>query len=331
MGSGAGMAGDSAAPDYADPASWIRRPPPDAVQGGMADVFYVHPTTHPGPGFNQALDDPLSEAGLAVMTRQAAAFGPGCRVFAPRYRQASYRGFREPGPDADRAYERAYVDVLAAFRHYLRHDRGDRPLVLAGHSQGALHGARLLREVVEADGLERTLVAAYLVGIGVSEGLFGTLFRRVPPCGRPDQVGCVVSWNSFLQAPDSDPAPFLARTAARDRATLGGRAPGALICINPISFDKALPAVAAAGNPGSLADGPASVPRPGLAGAEDRDGLAWVTPASEAVLAAFPPLAGGNMHMHDIDLFHASLGADVARRVRAHAGTHAETRAKADR
>ena len=40
-----------------------------------------------------------------------------------------------------------------------------RPFILAGHSQGALHALRLLRERVAAKpALRRRLVAAYLVG-----------------------------------------------------------------------------------------------------------------------------------------------------------------------
>ncbi len=311
------MADSSGTPDYADPACWVRLP---AAPFLTADVFYLHPTTYAGPAFNQTLDDPQPDAGSIVITRQAAVFEPICRVFAPRYRQVSLRGFREPGSASARAYERAYADILAAFRSYLRHSGGNRPLVLAGHSQGALHAARLLRDVVEADGLERSLVAAYLIGIGLSEGLFGTRFRRVLPCERPNQTGCVISWNSFLDAPGSDPAPFLARTAARDRELLRGRPPGATICINPISFDKTRPTVAAAGNPGSLNSGDPPVLEPGWAGAEDRDGVAWVTLASEAAQADFPSLPDGNMHMHDIDLFHASLSADVVRRLGVHAG-----------
>lgn len=313
------MADRSPAPDYADPACWERLAAGESPSATSADLFYLHPTTHAGPSLNQTLDDPPTSAHSAVVARQTAAFGRTCRVFAPRYRQVSLRGFREPGPGAAHAYERAYADIQAAFRYYLRHHAGGRVFALAGHSQGALHASRLLRDIVEREGLDCALIAAYLVGIGISEGLFGTVFRRVVPCERPDQTGCVVSWNSFLDAPDSDPASFFGRTAARDSTLLDGNAPGPPICINPISFDKARPVFAASDNPGSLHGSDPPVLESGLAGARDRDGVAWVALAP-AALAAFPPLAGGNLHMHDIDLFHAALGTDIARRARAHAG-----------
>lgn len=313
------MARTTGAPDYANPACWIREPLHATASLRTADVFYLHPTTYAGPAFNQRLDTPQPDAGSTVIARHVAAFDATCRVFVPRYRQVSLRGFREPGPDSARAYECAYADVLAAFRHYLRDRGGGRSFVLAGHSQGALHAARLLRDVVEADGLERSLIAAYLVGIGLSEGLFGTRLRRVLPCDRPDQTGCVVSWNSFLNSADSDPSVFLERTACRDREHTAGWAPGSPICVNPISFDKARPAVDAADNPGSLTSRDPPTLEPGLAGAEDRDGVAWITLTPEAG-TFFPPLPGGNLHMHDLDLFHASLSADVARRIRANAG-----------
>ena len=310
--------------DYADPRNWSVRPggtgiaarflaPADAA--ATVDIFYVHPTTYAGPDWNQPAADEASRdwTDRSAVIRHLDPFADSCRIFAPRYRQASIAAVRQPGADADAAWALAYQDVCAAFAHYLRHDHGGRRFILFGHSQGALHAGRMLAEIIEAQGLDHLLVAAYLPGIGISEGLFGKFYRRVAPCMAPAQTGCVVSWNSFLDA--ADPAAFYARTLQRDRRRLGDSACGAPLCINPLSFDAGRPDVAAAENPGSLVGEVGLLPlaplQPGLAGAYRRDGILRITPPPLELL----PLPGGNMHMHDIALFHAALRQDALRRI----------------
>src|SRR5438874_577844 len=72
-----------------------------------------------------------------------------------------------PQANAQKALDCAYRDVLAAFDRFVR-ESGDRPIILAGHSQGALHLSRLLRERIAGTPLARRIVAAYVVGWPVS-------------------------------------------------------------------------------------------------------------------------------------------------------------------
>ena len=276
----------SSAPDYADPECWFAQP--DHAASTQATVFYVHPTTYSADVWNQdfVCSPGIHDAAAEIVARQTACFASSCRIFAPRYRQASSRAFRERGVGSDAAYALAYADVRAAFLHYLRHRHCGR-LILAGHSQGALHVGRLVAELIEPEGLVSDLIAAYAVGIGFSEALFGNRFRIVVPCERPDQTQCLVSWNTFLVG--GDPSTFLQRTGERDAVYLGDKPPGTPICINPISFD---------------AD------HPDMPGARVQGGLVWVDDAP----ADMPALPGGNMHMHDIALFEPSLGENVRRR-----------------
>ena len=275
------------APDYADPRCWF--PQAELSAASLATVFYVHPTTYPGEPWNQELAQaPVADAATAdILHRQTAPFAASCRIFAPRYRQASSRAFRESGTASDAAYALAYADLRAAFEHYLRHWHRGR-LILLGHSQGALHLGRLLAQEIEPRSLVPDLIAAYLIGIGFSEGLFGRRFHTIVPCERPDQTRCLISWNTFLAG--GDPSLFRKRTCERDAAFLGGAPPGNPICINPVSFDAGFP---------------------DMPGVRVQGGVVWV----EAAPADMPPLPGGNMHMHDIALFADSLGKNANRRM----------------
>jgi pimeloyl-ACP methyl ester carboxylesterase len=279
-----------AEPDYANPQSWFVPPGAGGSGQALADLFYIHPTTLVSDAWNQPGPDPAADAWTwqSAIKPQAGLCAPFTRPFIPRYRQATSRAFREPGSAADKAYDLAYADIKAAFRHYLRHHHDGRPFILFGHSQGALHATRLLAEVIEPETLLPKLVAAYAIGIGISQSLFGPRLRKAEPCARPDQTGCVISWNSF--ATGADPTAFLQKTAARDAAWLGDAPPGLPICINPLTFDADLPD----------ADGVTS-----------RDGALWITAARAGDRE---PLPNGSLHMHDIDLFEAELRHDMARR-----------------
>src|SRR6185369_17329705 len=78
---------------------------------------------------------------------QASVFNAAGKVWAPRYRQAAYGAFLLKSDDAKKALDFAYGDVARAFDRFVS-EAGDRPIILAGHSQGALHLERLLREKI---------------------------------------------------------------------------------------------------------------------------------------------------------------------------------------
>jgi pimeloyl-ACP methyl ester carboxylesterase len=286
----------AAPPDYTNPDAWFAPPgatlQPQAPGPALADLFYIHPTTLLSEDWNQPGPDAAADdvTWRSAILPQASLCAPFTRVFIPRYRQATARAYREPGRLADAAYDLAYADIAAAFRHYLRNHHDGRNVILFGHSQGALHAPRLLAEVVEPEGLLSRLVAAYAIGIGISQGLFGTRFREAQPCTQPGQTGCVISWNSFLAG--ADPSAFLERTAARDAAWLGDAPAGAPLCINPLTFSASLPEA------------------PGVT---CRGGALWI---SRERAGEVQPLPNGSLHMHDVALFEAELRQDALRRCR---------------
>ncbi len=166
----------SGSPHYAKTESWIARPdipanPSEWLPSGaspsaarLAAIFYVHPTTYlERDRWNAPLSgnkDSDGHASLFVQS-QASALTSAGQVWAPRYRQAAFGAFLLKSADAQKALDLAYSDVAAAFDEFLGRNP-ERPLILAGHSQGALHLSRLLRE--RAPQLKGRLVAAYVVG-----------------------------------------------------------------------------------------------------------------------------------------------------------------------
>ena len=157
-------------PDYAAPTSWIARPDmaddpsrwlptgaPDMVGEKRAVAFFIHPTTYlERDRWNALLADGASQSRAELFVRsQASAFNEVAEVWAPRYRQAAFGAFLLDNPDATKALDLAYGDVLAAFDKFAATAPADRPIILAGHSQGALHLSRLLVDRVAGTPLAR--------------------------------------------------------------------------------------------------------------------------------------------------------------------------------
>ena len=326
-------------PDYAKTASWISRP-------GMADeparwtpvgiapapapgayAFFIAPTADlDRERWNTPIDDATVNGRLDLFARgQASVFNGVAAVWMPRYRQATVGAFLvQRGPEATRAFDLAYTDVTRAFDAFLAAVPPDAPIILAGHSQGAMHLIRLLRERVAGKPLSRRLVAAYVVGWPVS--LEHDLpMLGLPTCG-PGTAGCLASWQTW--AADGDPAQLTELYAAS--AGLDGKPRGgsAMLCVDPLTGQaggEGAPAVANMGTLVPTGDFSGAELRPKLVGARcDAQGLLRLNGKAPAELGDYV-LPGGNYHVYDYALFWANIRADVESRLAAYAARVART------
>ncbi|QRK11318.1 DUF3089 domain-containing protein [Archangium violaceum] len=196
-----------APPDYTQPSAWSALPElqdladtvlpssPGLEQSlAPVDVFYIHPTTYVGGEWNGPIDDvPLNTATDRVATLiQASAFNACCAIYAPRYRQANLTAFTHQSEEGRAAVDLAYQDVAAAFRSWRETYNHGRPFILVAHSQGTVHARRLLRELVSGTPLRHQLVAAYLIGIPMSESALRRGLPDIPFCASPVQTGCLI-------------------------------------------------------------------------------------------------------------------------------------------
>ena len=202
----------SGLPDYANLDYWAAHPqkkdPSDSVPAPLrneprdssVDVFFIHPTTFTKKRDKQVpnarIDDPYLNAktDYTAILYQASVFNRSARIFAPRYRQAHIHNFFSGDSLRSKpAFEKAYADVRAAFLYYLEHWNGDRPLIIAAHSQGSFHALRLLKEFFENKPLAQKLVVAYVAGWPLPK----TYSASLPACRDSTQTGCICSWRTF--------------------------------------------------------------------------------------------------------------------------------------
>ncbi|MGV7121463.1 DUF3089 domain-containing protein [Sphingopyxis sp. 550A] len=299
--------------------------PADAAEAafprGDAAVFFVHPTSYYSKAsWNAPLDDAdANYRAKLFMQGMASAFGDAGQVWAPRYRQATLGAFlAEDRVTAGKAIDAAYRDVEQAFDAFVASIPKNRPIILAGHSQGALHIEMLIKNRIAGTALAKRIVAAYVIGWPISldtdmEAL------GLPACQTPEQKGCILSWATF-----AEPADTAMVTGAYD-GTIGfdgrPRAGTRMLCTNPLT---GIPDTAAGpdANIGTLkpsAGFKAGTLIAGKVGAQcDADrGFLLIGDADAAknyVVAGYV-LPGNNYHVYDITLFWANVRADALRRL----------------
>lgn len=313
---------------YADAAMWVTRPDrptaaarwtPEgysaAPKPGVA-VFYLLPTSvFDRNRWNGDMADPQVRDRMNLFLRsQASVFNGVGAIWAPVYRQATFGAFLTAKPAAEQALDLAYGDVLAAFDAFIAAQPADRPIILAGHSQGALHLIRLLKDRVAGTPLSARIVAVYAAGwpISITADLPAL---GLPACARTDQTGCILSWQSF-----ADPADYSQVRAAFDRGVglTGDKRLGTqILCTNPllgIQTGKAAPASANLGSlvPNDDFSGGTLVPK-GLGARCLPTGILDIGPPPGAYKAYVLP--GNNFHVYDYPLFWANLRADAERRL----------------
>lgn len=319
---------------YDDPAMWVSRPgtvddpaqyrpegTPAAPQG-KAYVFFIHPTSYLArEHWNGPIDDKDTRNRTALFVRgMASAFNGEAAVFVPYYRQAAFGSFLVNRPETLKARAVAYGDVREAFRAFVAQVPADAPIVLAGHSQGALHLMHLLQDEVKGTPVAGRIVAAYMIGWPVSPA-HDLPQTGIPACAAPEQTGCALSWMSFAEPPDAQ----MMLDTYRAEPGLDGKQKdaGPVLCTNPL-------------NGGAGPDAPGSANLGTMVPSEDLKtgkitslGIPARCDAKTGLLMiANPPdlgpyvLPGNNYHVYDVPLFRTNVRADVARRTAAWLAQH---------
>lgn len=187
------------APDYTHPDAWLTKPVSMALEDMEPVVFYVHPTTYDGGDDWNAPHDraqEITELETLILPNYAGPFAPLGAVYAPLYRQASIYSFANNREDAVIARLTAFGDVERAFDQFLEETGSDRPFILVGTGQGALHALGLLVKTISRDeAISRRMAAAYLTEAPVPLDLFNSVLTDIPPCEGEESIRCVIAFS----------------------------------------------------------------------------------------------------------------------------------------
>ncbi|GAC1416689.1 MAG: hypothetical protein NVS1B13_00110 [Flavisolibacter sp.] len=295
-------------PDYNDLSLWAAHPwkwnPADSIplalvkegRDTMADVFFIHPTTYIGLKHDWNADlinsSINNRTDLTTILYQASVFNQHCRVFAPRYRQVHISAFFIHTKASLSAFDTAYADIKAAFEHYLKFYNKGRPIIVAGHSQGAKMAEHLLKDFFDGKPLQNKLVAAYVIGWPLPRDYF----TAIPVCARPNQTGCFCGWRTYRK--EYIPAYI------ENETTLS-------YVTNPLSWDTSHNYISPEKNLGSLLKNFNQIV-PHTTGAQVHGGVLWIDR---------PKFRGSflyrtkNYHIADLNLFYMNMRQNISDRI----------------
>lgn len=301
-----------ASPDYSDLKFWAASPYKadasdqipvflkDEKHELFADVFFIYPTIYDNDAdtasANAWLNDEKLNAEIdnTTILLQASVFNGSCRIFAPRYRQANMEVLYKMGtPAATAALNLAYSDLKNAFQYYLKNENNGRPIIIAGHSQGALHAVRLLQEFFDGLPLQKQLVCAYIPGYRIKK----EDFKTIPASEKPEQTGCFAAWRSYIKGE-------IPKKVQPEK--------GNSICVNPLTWNTFTEWASPVLHKGIMLGFESIVPNTLSAGIEPNTKILWVE---------LPPPVLENLehkkdlHIYDINLFWMNIRENVKLRI----------------
>ena len=284
------------------------------------DVFVIYPTitqsTDSADRPYVRIDNQMMRLIAAGWLREnAGIFTGSANVYAPLYRQAN-------GIDLDSFAYDTFVpiadktpreDIFGAFEYYLNHvNKGERPFIIFGHSQGAYLATELATTFLGREKYRRhneNLIAVYAIGFSVLESRLkknpALKFSR-----EKDDTGVILSWNAT--------APGEVSSGAYENFGTWKR--GALVT-NPITWKSDETPAAASQNRASKVIAGDNISFGMVSGYADatvdkQRGLLMVTSVDESKYRSLSPRVG-KYHRHDIAFYYSSIRQNIKDRIAA--------------
>ena len=173
------------------------------------DVFWVYPTILSDDStYLMDISDPrLREKAEWTLVEQASIFDSQANIYAPFYRQNNVKINPLMLTDANPIFRLGQQDLIAAFDYFLKHfNRGERPIIIAAHSQGSVRTVELAKEGELLFGDEESLgrlVAAYTIGYSITkEDLETNPLMRISES--ETDTGCFILYNTISDEKDKE-------------------------------------------------------------------------------------------------------------------------------
>lgn len=302
-----GAAAEAASLDYNDERNWAYW---QEGKEKAVDCFLICPTVCLGGQYNLSLDDRQSgelRAFVGALNMERGIYDASCTMYAPYYRQISLATYKLPASEQEQYLQLAYADVRAAFQSYLQ--QSNKPVVLAGFSQGADMCIRLLKEFGADAAVAKRLVACYAIGWRITEKELAAYPHLKMAQGAAD-IGVIVSFNSESPAVD---ASLMVPAGVKTKA------------INPLTWRTDNNYASALHNKGAcFTDYSANIKKeqPYFCGAWLDAERGTLKINSKITPQAYPPVldifTAGVYHLYDYQFFYRNLQENVALRTGAY-------------
>ena len=303
------------APDYSDPDCWLTMPEYFSKEKQPVDVFWVYPTILSDDStYLMDIADPwLREKAEWTLVEQASIFDGQANIYAPFYRQNNVKINPLMLTDAKPIFSLGQQDLIAAFDYFMKNfNRGERPVIIAAHSQGSVRTVELAKagELLFSDEESlKQLVAAYTIGYSITQGdLDINPLMRISESA--NDTGCFILYNTISDEKNKE----------KEGPTI---IPGTFV-VNPLNWrcdGEFAPAGMNIGAAFFRHEDPANPARyPNFAAAQKVGNALVITDISnpEELPATSVTFPKGIYHMYDYAIFYENLRKNVADRINAY-------------
>ncbi|ADG70152.1 DUF3089 domain-containing protein [Brachyspira murdochii] len=163
--------------DYSDSNNWLNLP---NNNNGNIDIFYLYPTTWASDDSNFMICPidytPMRATVTNKVIMHTSMFEEYGNVYAPFYRQANALYLLNQTNNISKEELNSYLfstpkdDAIAAFDYFIKNYNNNRPIILMGHSQGAMMIKEILKDYFkDNEYLQKRLIAAYIIGYSVTK------------------------------------------------------------------------------------------------------------------------------------------------------------------
>lgn len=312
------------APNYNLAKNWMELPDlatDPYLHETQGDVFMILPVLYKGgdhwnlPVTQEAQIDRLNKI---IRPNYVTPYESAGRLFVPYYRQASLYTAMTNREDARRAQNLAYQDVKRAFEVFLKHSPPERPIILAGHGQGASHAQRILSDFFQGPLVDR-LAGAYIIDHPFPMDKFEKELSALKPCDTATDNHCVVGWGTFMPGDQKIADRFTSDQNVFERDDyykINGRE---TLCINPLIWSRSPDYAPRRLHKGGMAaigvePGTKVAPLTKQFGAQCENGLLYIDKPRSRVLRR-PIKIGGNFRTLQFNLFYEDIRQNASDRV----------------
>ena len=207
--------------DYNSPESWLPLPPHFQTKKQDVDVFWVFPTilSDDSTYLMDYKDTSLQKKAIWTLVEQASIFDGLANIYSPYYRQNNVKINPLMLTDAKPIFELGQNDLIAAFDHFMKNfNKGERPIILAAHSQGSVRVVELSKagELLTGNkNLLKKLVAAYVIGYSITQSDI-EVNPLIKISENATETSCFITYNTLSdeegkenQAPTVIPGTFV--------------------------------------------------------------------------------------------------------------------------
>lgn len=187
--------------DYSITDNWAVK---EISEDKSADVFLICPTVDMGRDGNLNLsidNEKMRNNFVGAVNMEKGIYNVDANIYAPFYRQITFPVYSMDSKEAKEAVDIAYNDVNAAFKEFIAETDKNRPIILAGFSQGSQMLIRLMEDCSDNKMLQERLVAAYAIGWRVTDDDLNT-YKHLKMAKTSNDIGVIVMYNSEAEGID---------------------------------------------------------------------------------------------------------------------------------